>query len=124
MNEIQKMLDSLAELRTAKEESLGMKQILIDSVLTPEIKARIADIDAEWADKDSEVDNKIKFMEGVIEEAVLEYGASVKGESLQAVYNRGRVTWDTRGLDAAMRLIPALADYRKEGNPYIAIRKA
>lgn len=123
MNEIQKMLDTLAEFRSAKDESLLRKQELIDSVLTPEIKAKIDEIEAEWKNRDSEVDAKIDFLEGVITEGVLEFQATVKGTLLQAVYNKGRVTWDTAGLEQAMRLIPALADYRKQGKPYIAIRK-
>lgn len=57
-----------------------------------------------------------------IKRLVVEAGASVKGAHLHAVYTRGRVTWDTRGLDKFALSHPEVAQYRKQGEPGVSLR--
>jgi hypothetical protein len=53
---------------------------LLDEILTAEIKARMADIDAEFAGKSQAVADKIAALEAEIKQDVLTNGASVKGQ--------------------------------------------
>ncbi len=123
VDEIQGMLDQLADLQEQYDEIIAQKQVLIDSVITPEIKTKIAEIEAEFAGKAEVTTAKTADLRGWIIQAVLQRKASVRGTKLQAVYSQGRVSWDTAGLDQAIRFIPAIADFKKKGKPYITIRE-
>jgi len=54
---------------------------------------------------------------------VLNAGATVKGDYMMAVYNKGRVSWDTKGLDGFAIAHPEMQAFRKVGEPTITLRK-
>lgn len=121
--EIKKALDRLSELQSALD-ALGLqKQALIDQVITPEVRAQLAEIDAEFAPMIEAATAQANELEVQIKIAVIAAGASVKGTYLQAVYSKPRVTWDSKQLDGMMALIPGLAAARKEGAPSVSLRR-
>lgn len=123
MPTIHEMFDKLSELE-AQLDLLGLqRQDRIDQIMTQEIKNRLAEIEIEFLDKGHDVSMRIAWLEGEIKAEALKCGASVKGKHYQAVYNRGRVSWDTKKLDGLMILLPQLSEARTEGAPYITIRK-
>lgn len=119
---IQEALDTLAEYKAQADALNFAKQEMIDRVLTPEIRAQVADIEAEFATKGAAVSDNIAVLEAEIKEAVKAGGVSVRGKMLQAVYAKGRVSWDSKQLEGLMIAIPALANARKEGEPSVSIR--
>jgi hypothetical protein len=119
----QALLDDLDELYAQRDLLNLQKQELIDSILTPEIRATVAEIEAEFADKAKTVNEYIQQAEAEVKTAVLEHGATIKSTHLQAVYAKGRVSWDTKTLDGLMIVIPQLSQARKEGAPSVSIRK-
>jgi len=122
MNTIE-MLDQLANYQ-AELDVLGFrKQDLIDRVLTPEIKTQIEDIEAEFSSKAQAANEKIRLIETEIKARVLGDGATVKSKFLQAVWSKGRVSWDTKALDGYSAAHPEIARFRKEGEPSVSIRK-
>lgn len=120
---IEQRLNELAELYAQRDLATMDKQKLIDEILTAEIKARMADIEAEFSGKTEVVNEKIAALEAEVKTAVKEHGASVKGQFLHAVYTKGRVSWDNKGLDGLMVAVPQLAQFRKEGEPSVSLRK-
>ncbi len=88
-----------------------------------EVKKVLADIDAEYAPKMETVNKQIADLEAQIKTAVLESGATAKGGALQAVFTKGRVTWDSKQLEGLMIAVPQLSQARKEGQPSVSIRK-
>jgi uncharacterized protein YifE (UPF0438 family) len=54
--------------------------------------------------------------------AVLAYGASFRYGRVQAVYARGRITWDTKGLTQYLESHPEVARYRRIGQPSVSFR--
>ncbi len=120
---IKKLLDELSELYAQRDLSTLEKQRLIDEVLTPEIKAKISEIEAEFNGKSDTVSEKISTLETQIKDEVKKNGASVKGQFLHAVYTKGRVSWDSKTLDGLMIAVPQLASARKEGEPSVSLRK-
>lgn len=128
MNEqkIKELLEKLAEFQAQRDaETLqknSEKQALIDAVLTPEIKQKLSDIEAEFAGRGDAVASNIAELEAQIRTAVIESGTSVKGSILHAVYAKGRVSWDTKALDGYVKAHPELAEFRKEGEPSVSIR--
>lgn len=117
------MLDRLAEYQAQRTIAELDRQALIDSVLAPEIKAKLADIDAEFADKVGAVDQNINDLTAQVKQAVISEGQTVKGNYLQAVYMKGRVSWDTKTLEGLAIVMPKLLDAKKEGDPSVSIRR-
>ena len=119
---VEKMLDTLAEFRSEKDAISLKKNELIDTVLTPEIKARIAEIEAEFAGKEDTVSKKIDDLTTEIKNGTLGLGASVKATLLHAVWAKGRISWDTKAMDGYAVDHPEILFMRKEGDPSVSIR--
>lgn len=119
----EQMLDQLAELQAQQTLISLDKQKLIDAILTPEIRAQIEAIEAEFSGKSETVNGKIAELTTAVKQAVIERGETVKGSHLMAVLAKGRVSWDTKKLDGLMMVLPQLVYARKEGEPSVSIRK-
>ena len=92
-------------------------------LIPPEVKKELDDLDAESKSALSSVDAKLALIEESIKSGTLEVGETVTVKGVgQAVYNHGRVTWATQGLDGLAVVIPELLQFRKEGSPYITIK--
>jgi Ni,Fe-hydrogenase III component G len=120
---ISEKLDQLAELQFQRDVMGIKKQELVNAILTPEIKAKLAEIEAEFSGQVEEVDQKISRLTEQIKINVLQEGVSVKGHYLHAVYQKGRVSWDTKKLEGLMMVIPQVSEARREGEPSVSIRK-
>jgi len=120
---IEQKLEQLAEYQAQMQLAEIDKQTLIDAVLTPEIKQKLADIDAEFSDKHDAVMENIANLTDEIKKEVVSHGATVKSAHLMAVYSKGRISWDTKILDGLAIVFPKLNEARKEGEPSVSIRK-
>jgi hypothetical protein len=116
-------LDKLAEMYAEQDIIRLDKQKLIDSILTDEIKVKIAEIEAEFKPKTEGLQQNIGALESEVKTEVVTLGESVKGNVLHAVYAKGRITWDTKGLEGVLVNQPELAKFRKEGDPSVSIRR-
>lgn len=59
----------------------------------------------------------------MISRAILESGESVKGVELQAVFSKGRTTWDGQKLAGYAIAHPEIEKLKKVGKPSVAIRE-
>lgn len=100
------------------------KQTLIDSILTPEIKAKIAEIEAEFEPKLSAIQSHKSELETAIKQVVIAEGATVKGDYHQFVYTKGRVSWDTKALDGYAAAHPEILQFKIVGDPSVSVRAA
>lgn len=100
------------------------KQALIDQVLTPEIKEKLAEIDAEFDPKADELSQQKSMLEADIKMEVLQAGQTVKGTFHSFVWSKPRVSWDTKALDGYALAHPEIAQFRTEGSPSVSVRKA
>lgn len=123
MDTVQK-LDRIAELRAFEDVLKLEKQALIDQVITPEIKAKIAEIEAEFAPKIETAELEVDALEAEIKAEVLAEGKSVKGASLMAVFNKGRAGgWDSGALEGMAKFIPQILTAKKpDGEPTVSFR--
>jgi len=115
-------LNQLANFRAQIDMLNLQKQEAIDKVLTPEIKAELEAIDAEFGDKSEGAKENIAALEAEIKDAVVNQGATVKGEFLMAVYNKARASWDTKGLDGFAVAHPEIRAFQSFGKPSVTIR--
>jgi hypothetical protein len=124
MNEqkLKEKLDVLGEIIAIRENLISEKQTLLDSVIPAEIKLKMQDIEAEFEDKITQANENINSLESAVKEQVKAFGQSVKGELIQAVWAKPRVTWDNKGLDGFMVAHPEIKAFRKEGEPSVSIR--
>lgn len=120
---IESKLNRLAELQAAPDAIRLQKQALIDGILTAEIRAKLAEIDAEFAPQLQAAEEAAANLEAEIRAEVVVGGVTVKGSHLMAVWNKGRVSWDGKKLDGMLAIIPQLAAARKEGEPTVSIRR-
>jgi hypothetical protein len=118
-------LDMISNFNAQKDVMMMDKQALVDSVLTPEIKAKLAEIDAEFAGKTEVVDANIAALQEEVEAEVLAQGATVKGTYMMAVWNKGRSGgWDDGKLQGFAMAHPEIMSAKKpDGKPSIAFRK-
>jgi len=121
--EIVNKLDQLANFMAQRDVLNLQKKELIDQVLTPEIRARLEEIEAEFTGKLEAVDANVATLEEEVRQEALRHGASVKGTFLRVVWHKGRVSWDNKSLDVYAELHPEINTFRKEGNPYVSIVK-
>ena len=122
---IAEKLDALANYKELKSAADVNKQSLIDSILTPEIRQQIADIEAEFASGTAAVTSNIDALSNDIRAAVLANQASVKGAKLHAVLSpHGKTTWDTDALEEYSKTHPVVKAFKKEGAAYVTIRAA
>jgi hypothetical protein len=120
---ITEKLDRLANFFAQRDVLSLQKKELIDQVLTPEIRARLDEIESEFAGKMEAVQANIAALEEEVRLDVLRHGASVKGNFLRVNWHKGRVSWDTKSLDAYAELHPEITSFRKQGEPYVSIVK-
>ena len=120
--QIQYKLDELADYKAQVDALEFQKQDAINQVLTPEIRAEVADIEAEFSNKAEAANLNIAALTIAIKQMVLEYGGTVKGEFFMAVRNKGRVTWDTKKLAGYAAAHPEIEAFKKTGNPTVTIR--
>ena len=99
------------------------KQALIDTILTPEIKEKLAEIDAEFDPKIEEISQEKAALEAEIKQEVLEAGRTVKGTYHSFVWFKPRVSWDTKALDGYAAAHPEIQVFRAEGAPSVSVRK-
>jgi len=100
------------------------KQALIDQVLTPEIKEKLAEIDAEFDPKVDEIAQQKSMLEAAIKQEILQAGRTIKGTYHSFVWSKPRVSWDTKALDGYAAAHPEIQQFRIEGSPSVSVRKA
>lgn len=123
MSNTKELLEQLTELY-AQQDLLNLdREKAKDAAIPQEVKATLEEIAFEFSPKQEAISEKIATLEAEVKTAVLTEGATVKGGALQAVFTKGRTTWDSKKLDGMASLIPQLADARKVGEPTVSIRK-
>jgi hypothetical protein len=122
--EIQNLLTTRARLQMAiaeKQKNLASLRKLVEAKIPQEIKDELDSLNVEFS---TEGESKtLVELEDLIKLGVLTVGASVKAEGAgQAIFNKGRVTWNGAGLDGLMVAVPQLEQFRKVGDPYVSFR--
>ena len=118
------------EMMQEDQKKIGDAKAQIDADLQAkvadvyrQVEIRKQEISAEFSDKAAGVLDNIAKLTADIKNAVKEVGKTVKGKFYQAVYVKGRVSWNTDMLDGMIAVIPQLAKARKEGEPSVTLRK-
>ena len=123
MIHIKKKLEMLSILHAQLAGLRSEKQRLIDESLPAEYRTRVSEIEQEFAQKEEAAKSNIESLAAEIRADTLVFGRSVRGADYQAVWSRGRVSWDDRALSLYARAHSEILPFRKEGKPVISIRR-
>jgi hypothetical protein len=119
----QAILEQLTEAY-AQRDLLNMDQAKqCNDAIPEEVIAKLAEINLTFAPKIDAVDEKITLLEAQAKAAVLEAGETVKGSALQAVFVKGRTSWDSKMLNGLSIVIPEILQACTVGQPTVTIRK-
>jgi hypothetical protein len=114
LNKLAKIQEELKSLHAESESIIG--NALLNN----------PDLNAEYNKTDAKI-NELKTMESVIideiKSGVVLLKESVKGSTLHAVYNKGKTSWDTKGLEGYSLAHPEINIMKKIGEPSISIRQ-
>ena len=123
MNDTVEKLEMLANLYAQRDLLPLHKKEAIAQALPPEMVKALEDIEAEFSDTEQAVANNIAALEAEIKAAVIVNGSTIKGTAFMAVWNKGRVSWDSKLLDGFLMAHPELEKARKVGEPSVTPRK-
>ena len=121
--DIYEKIEKYSELTFGIGSIIQERQALIDQVLTPEIKEKLAEIDAEIEPKFDEINRQKSMLEAEIKQEILDAGRTIKGMFHSFVWSKPRVSWDTKALDGYAAAHPEIAQFRTEGSPSVSVRK-
>ncbi len=119
MDHILHLLDQLAALHATYDQTLAAKTAAVPAWL----RKRVAACEAPYIDTLSQQGDAIERVEADVRAAVLEHGASVKGQALHAVFLAGRATWNDASLQGYATVHPELLAFRSLGKPSVSLRK-
>ncbi len=114
-------LKRLAELRAA----LDMTRIDYESrraEVLQKVQAELDALETEYQPLLDAAQDNAEILEGEIKNDVLVGGKSVSTDVYQAIYMKGRVTWDSEGITRYAEAHPDVLKFRKVGNPSVALR--
>ena len=144
--EIREMLNKLSDYQD-QQAVIGMsrsdvltkiemdKRARIEAELPSEYRAKLAEIEreakaatesviVEFDPQVASVGIAIDNLQDVIKAEIIKYGQSVKGDHLQGVFVKGRVSWNDKGLEGFALEHPELMSLREVKEPTAQIRKA
>ena len=81
-------------------------------------------IDAEFKPALEAAETNASALEAAIKNDVMLRGESLRGSTYQAIYTRGRVSWDAAAMNEYARDHPEVLPFRKEGQPSVSLRLA
>ena len=98
------------------------RQAMIDKVITPEIKAKLAEIDEEIDPIIEKFNARAAELADLIKAEVIVAGQTISGDHHMAVYSKPRVSWDSKGLEGYAVAHPEILVFRSEGNPSVSLK--
>lgn len=120
---IQRLLTQFDEMQFAMRTLERERAEKEERAIPASTRKRLARIKEEYQNRVEVIQFQLTQLEKDIKEQTLEYGESVKGDAYFSVYNKGRVSWNTVGLDGYALAHPEIAEFRKMSDPYITLKK-
>jgi hypothetical protein len=114
-------LNRLADLKAAVDLTrmdLEAKRLEV----LKKVQAELDALEAEYQPVLDAAQENASSLEAEVKNDVLLSGQSVATDLLQAIYVKGRVSWDNEGIHRYARTHPEVLKFRKEGQPSVSLR--
>ena len=121
--QVARKLTLLADLRAAVDLTRIDYEARRAEVLK-KVQAELDALESEYEPLLEAAEQNASTLESEIKNDVLLAGESVVTDVYQALYLKGRVTWDTTGIDRYAQSHPEVLRFRKQGEPSVALRAA
>lgn len=119
---VKQVLANYLELSKYLDQEIRLREELVNQVLTDQQRQEIEDINEEFGNRHIALKKRLEELEEEIKGNVLKLGETVVYGPHKAVYNKGRVSWDTEKLEGLILAVPQLEKLRKEGKPFVSIK--
>ncbi len=116
------ILTQLAALAALQDEQAALLAAQ-SAALPAALRRQLTRIGKCFAPDLERVASSISVATTQVKAAVLQHGASVKGDRLQAVYVAGRPAWDDAGLRGFALVYPDVLVFRSPGTPSVTLRQ-
>jgi hypothetical protein len=93
-----------------------------NAMIPEDVKIQLDKVDTFYEEQKTALDFNRKQLEADIKSNALLGDTTIVGTWYQAVYSKGVTSWDTKGLNEAIKVLPQLEQYKKQGDPYISIK--
>ncbi|MEW6403057.1 MAG: hypothetical protein AB1649_14760 [Chloroflexota bacterium] len=114
-------LNHLANLRAAVDLT-RMDYETKRKVILQKVQAELDALEEEYTPLIERAEGNASLLEAEIKNDVLLRGESVRNEQYQAIYSKGRISWDSNGIGEYARSHPEILKFRKEGQPTVSLR--
>jgi hypothetical protein len=114
-------LDRLADLRAAADVARMDYEGKRSEVLK-KVQSELDALEVEFQPVLEAAEANAAALEAEIKNDVLLRGESLHGGIYQAIYMKGRVSWDSAGINEYARTHPEVLKFRKEGQPSVTLR--
>jgi len=114
-------LEELSEVRAAADVTRIDYEAKREEILKA-VKTELDALAAEYEPLLASANERAAALEAEVRRDVVDHGASIKASRLHAVFSRGRITWDNKGLDNFAIAHPEVLRFRKEGEPGVSLR--
>ena len=104
-----------AEFRARLEAEIGEDAVVAYDNLRREYDALVRENTAQ-------VSQEIADYTEYLRDEVVKVGRTIKGQRKQAVYNGGKISWNTKGLLGYALAHPAIKQFSTTGAPFVSIR--
>jgi uncharacterized protein YifE (UPF0438 family) len=120
--EHQRQLAALLAPVQARLDALDAEYARQRDALLASVQPQIDALAAEHDEQQRTADETVRQFDAAARQAVLAVGESVKHPEVHAVYVRGRVTWDSKGLGRYADTHPEVNEFRTIGPPSVQMR--
>ena len=120
-DQVASKLNRLADLRAALDLT-HMDYEAKRSKVLEKVQAELDALEAEYQPLLDAAQDNASALEAEIKNDVLLTGQSVATDVYQAVYMKGRITWDNDGINNYARTHPEVLKFRREGQPSVTLR--
>ncbi len=114
-------LERLANLRGAADVARLDYEAKRAEILK-QIQAELDALDSEYKPILESAEENISTLENEIKTDVLLYGESISSGVYRATYTKGRVSWDTEGMEKYAASHADVLQFRKQGQPIVSLR--
>ena len=120
---IQESLQEVLEIREQLERLDAENAKAVDLITPKETRTRLEQQAIEHDKNTAAARERLAQVEGRIKVGVVALGSTVKHDGIQAVFVKGRVSWDSKKLDGLALVVAEVKECRKTGAPSVSIRK-
>jgi predicted nucleic acid-binding Zn-ribbon protein len=120
MTDIVQKLNRVAFLNDQRQAVSQERDALKEVIMAP-VKEQLSDLEEEFSSRFESIDKELMDLYPEIETATLKQGETVQTDEYQAIFKKGRETWNPKLLEGYAKDHPAVLSCKVTGEPSVSI---